>query len=143
MKKELTMRITIKEYDQRQLIRNKNLTKIAKLSYGTEGIILGQITESFNRLFSGTNQITFYVAYHKSEPIGILTIENGYNRYKVEINNFTMPKFRRKGIMRKLISKAFKTNRKFKRSVMNESCDTHSANQDKILNELAGKDLYD
>ena len=135
------MRITIKTYNQKQLIRNKNLTKIAKLSYGTEGIILGQITESFERLFGGTNDMTFYVAYHKSEPIGILTIEHGY--YNTEINNFTMPKFRRKGIMRKLISKAFKTNRKFKRSVMNESCDTHSAKQDKILNELGGKGLYD
>jgi hypothetical protein len=131
------MRITIKQYDQRQLVRNKNLTKIAKLSYGSEGIILGQITESFERLFGGTNNMTFYVAYHKSEPIGILTIERGY--YSTEINNFTMPKFRRKGIMRKLIYKAFKTNNKFRKAVMNEDVDTHSAEQDKILNELGGK----
>lgn len=135
------MRITIKQYDQRQLVRNKNLIKIAKLSYGSEGIILGQITESFERLFGGANQITFYVAYHKSAPIGILTIEHGY--YNTEINNFTMPKFRRKGIMRKLISKAFKTNNKFRKAVMNEDVETHSDKQDKILNELGGTGLYD
>jgi len=136
LKKESAMRITIKSYTEKQLIKNKNLIKIAKLSYGPDGLILEQITGSFNKLFGGRNDTTFYVAYHKREPIGILTIESGYC---VEINNYTMPKFRRKGIMRKLISKAFKTHRKFKRSVMNGSCDTHSANQDKILNELGGK----
>lgn len=129
------MRITIKSYTEKQLIKNKNLIKIAKLSYGPDGLILEQITGSFNKLFGGRNDTTFYVAYHKREPIGILTIESGYC---VEINNYTMPKFRRKGVMRKLLYKAFKTNKKFQKCVLNETCDTHSATQDKILDELRG-----